>query len=127
MHSNDDGIELRSRLGDFAADLLANHPAFAWRLLHRESATWESVRALCEGVIDVPREFFAAEDGAPADVLHAMWVPWPGTAANDRHRAVLFLHEQLLWSFTAYYNTAAVESPLALVRPDETARRDRAR
>ena len=109
----DDGDGLRARLSDFAAGLLAlrRHQAFVWRLLRRPPGAWSSVCELCAGAAECPAELCAPEGGGPGDVLHVMWVPWPGADGAGRDRAILFLHEELFWTFGAYYNGAVGERP----------------
>ena len=53
-------------------------------------------------------------EGPAYDLWHVMWTPWPGCTNRCRHRAVVFFHEGLVWSYGAYFDAHESHIPLSL-------------
>jgi hypothetical protein len=91
------------RLHDLATRFVVgpDNYRFLERLLATPSGTWQTLPALCAGVIDVPAEFA----GPQGEVLVA-WMPLRGDQAGTRTRVVLItlLHERAAWSEQVSYS-----------------------
>lgn len=102
-------MDIQEELAAFCADLLSERQYLyvVQRVLAQEPGRWHELFVICSDLAETEQSLRLR--ATISGTLHVAWMPYSAGAYGDEYCTILFFEDDLLWSYTAIFNSAVIK------------------